>query len=84
MQEKLTPRELEVLQLIAQGKSTKEVACSLGITFKTAACHRQHIREKTGISNAVNLVLFAVRSGLVAEHPSSPICRERLAPNAGA
>src|SRR5215469_17262445 len=70
MQEKLTPRELEVLQLIVQGKTTKEVARLLGITFKTAACHRQRLREKTGTINAAALVLFAVQSGLVHEDRS--------------
>src|SRR5262249_59297590 len=45
----LSPREREVLQLIAEGKTTKEVAAKLFISFKTAESHRQHIMGKLGI-----------------------------------
>jgi DNA-binding CsgD family transcriptional regulator len=61
----LTHRELEVLRCIAQGCSTKQAAGNLGITFKTAACHRYRIMEKLGIHETASLVRYAIRSGLV-------------------
>jgi DNA-binding CsgD family transcriptional regulator len=61
----LTPREIEVLKLIATGLSTKEVSGSLGITFKTAACHRAHIMAKLDIHEVANLTRYAVRCGYV-------------------
>jgi DNA-binding CsgD family transcriptional regulator len=63
--EALTPREIEVLRLIAGGQSTKEVASTLGMSFKTAACHRYRIMDKLGIHDAVTLTHYAVRNGLV-------------------
>jgi DNA-binding NarL/FixJ family response regulator len=61
----LTPREAEVLKCIAEGQSTSELASKLGITFKTAACHRERIMQKTSAHNAVMLVRFAIRAGLI-------------------
>jgi DNA-binding CsgD family transcriptional regulator len=61
--ERLTPRELEVLKLIASGLSTKAIARSLGISFKTAACHRYRIREKLGIAEIANLTRYAIQNG---------------------
>jgi DNA-binding CsgD family transcriptional regulator len=63
--EALTPREIEVLRLIAEGHSTKEVAHTLGMSFKTAACHRYRVMDKLGIHDAVTLTHYAVRNGLV-------------------
>jgi DNA-binding NarL/FixJ family response regulator len=63
--DRLTRREVEVLTLIAKGNSTKELAFQLGITFKTAACHRYHIMEKLGVHETASLVLYAIRRGLV-------------------
>jgi DNA-binding NarL/FixJ family response regulator len=60
----LTPRELEVLRLVGQGKRTKEIAFLLGISFKTAVTHRAHIMEKLGIHEGPSLVRFAIRHGL--------------------
>jgi DNA-binding NarL/FixJ family response regulator len=54
-----------VLRLIAEGHSTKEIAFQLGISFKTAACHRCHIAEKLGTSNAALLARYAIRTGLI-------------------
>ena len=64
--EVLTKREVEVLRAIAQGHSTKQVAGLLGITFKTAACHRYRIMGKLGIHDAVSLVRYAIRNGLIS------------------
>ena len=64
--DRITRREVEVLALIARGHSTKQVAFELGITVKTAACHRYHIMEKLGVHETAGLVRYAIRSGLVA------------------
>ena len=61
----LTAREKEVLVLIADGCSTKEIAFRLGMSFKTAACHRYNIMSKLSVSNAPMLVRLAIRHGLV-------------------
>jgi len=61
----LTAREREVLQLVAEGKSTKEIAKLLGISFKTAESHRTRIMKKTNIHETAGLVRYAVRRGLI-------------------
>lgn len=61
----ITAREVEVLRLIAEGKSTKETAKTLGISVKTAESHRSHIMQKLEIHETASLVRYAIRSGLV-------------------
>jgi DNA-binding NarL/FixJ family response regulator len=61
----LTHREREVLQLVAEGKTTKEIASLLGVTFKTAESHRAHIMDKLNIHETAGLVRYAVRHGIV-------------------
>ena len=61
----LTHREREVLQLIAEGHSTKNVAQTLGITVKTAESHRSRIMLKLGIHATAGLVRYAVRRGII-------------------
>jgi two-component system response regulator NreC len=61
----LTTRERQVLQLIAEGKSTKEVAVVLGISVKTAESHRTRLMQKLDIHETASLVLYAVRRGIV-------------------
>jgi two-component system response regulator NreC len=61
----LTPREREVLQLVAAGKTTKEVAGLLGISVKTAESHRTHIMQKLDASNTAGVVRYAIRQGLI-------------------
>lgn len=63
--EPLTPRELDVLKCIAKGYSTKETAHRLGMSFKTAACHRYRLMDKLDIHDVANLVRYAIRQGLV-------------------
>ena len=63
--EQLTARELQVLQLVAEGKSTKEAAAILNITFKTAESHRTRIMEKLDIHETAGLVRYAIRRGLI-------------------
>ena len=64
--ERLTPREIQVLRLIAEGLSTKEIAHRLKITFKTAVSHRTHLLQKLGIHESATLVRLAIRAGLVS------------------
>jgi DNA-binding NarL/FixJ family response regulator len=63
--EHLTPRERQVLTLIAGGKKTKVLAYELGIAFKTAACHRTRIMSKLYAQNAADLTRAAIRMGLI-------------------
>ena len=62
----LTPREREVLQLLAEGKTNKEVAAALGIGLKTVETHRQNLMTKLGLHSVVDLVRYAIRNGIVA------------------
>jgi PAS domain S-box-containing protein len=61
----LTPREQQVLVLIADGKSTKEIAAVLGISYKTADSHRSRILEKLDVHETASMVRYAIRLGLV-------------------
>ena len=61
----LTPREIEVLSLIARGASTRQVARTLGITAKTAGTHIERIYTKTGVSTRPTATLFAMQHGLL-------------------
>ncbi len=63
--EALTPREVQVLKLIADGHSTKAVADMLGVSFKTAACHRSHLMAKVGVHETVSLLRWSIRQGIV-------------------
>ena len=63
--ERLTLREKEVFQLIAQGKSNKEIATLLGISVNTVAVHRAHVMETLGLHRAAEVVLYAVKKGLI-------------------
>jgi DNA-binding NarL/FixJ family response regulator len=62
----LTARELEVLALIAEGCTTKEIASRLGVSVKTVETHRRQIMEKTGIFSVVGLAKYALRLGLAS------------------
>jgi DNA-binding NarL/FixJ family response regulator len=63
---KLTAREKQVLQLIAQGRSNKEIASLLELSVNTVSVHRANLMEKMNIHRTAELVLFAIRKGLVA------------------
>jgi DNA-binding NarL/FixJ family response regulator len=63
--ESLTDREKQVLKLVAEGKSNKEVAEVLGISVKTAMTHREHVMEKLGVHNRTELVRFAIKRGVI-------------------
>ncbi|MEO8368426.1 MAG: response regulator transcription factor [Candidatus Solibacter sp.] len=62
----LTTRELEVLQLIVHGKSNKEIAAVLSLSANTIAVHRANIMQTLGIHNTAELVVYAIRQGLVS------------------
>lgn len=62
----LTPRQREILQLVAEGNTSKEIAERLGLSFKTVEAHRAQIMERLGVRDLAGLVRFAVRVGLVA------------------
>ena len=64
--ELLTPRQRQILQLIAEGHSTKETASRLNISIKTVESHRMLLMKRLGIHDVAGLTLFAVRAGLVA------------------
>ncbi|MEI8242499.1 MAG: response regulator transcription factor [bacterium] len=62
----LTVREREALQLIAEGKSTKEIADSLGVSVKTIETHRHNIMEKLNLHSVAELTKYAIREGLTS------------------
>jgi DNA-binding NarL/FixJ family response regulator len=61
----LTAREREVIQLVAEGKSSKEVACLLNLSTKTAETHRSNIMRKLGLHSVRDLVLYAVKNKII-------------------
>jgi two-component system response regulator NreC len=62
----LTSREQEILQLLAEGKVNKEVAAALNISPYTVETHRKHILEKLNLHNPAELILYAVRKGIIS------------------
>ena len=65
LRDPLTSREREVLQLVAEGKTTKEAASLLGVSVKTAEYHRNSVMQKLGIHETASLVRYAIRRGLI-------------------
>jgi DNA-binding NarL/FixJ family response regulator len=63
--ETLTSREKQVLKLVAEGHSNKEVADVLEISVKTAMTHREHLMQKLGVHNRTDLIRFAIRAGVI-------------------
>ena len=61
----LTSRERQVLQLVGEGKSSKEVATLLGISLKTAESHRTRLMQKLDIHETASLVRYAIRRGII-------------------
>jgi DNA-binding NarL/FixJ family response regulator len=64
--EGLTGRQREILQLVAEGRSTKEIASTLGLSVKTVETHRSRIMDRLGIRDVAGLVRLAIRTGLVS------------------
>jgi DNA-binding NarL/FixJ family response regulator len=67
----LTPREREVIQLLAEGKSSKEVAAVLNLSTKTAETHRSNIMRKLGFHSIRDLILYAVKNNIIQVQLSS-------------
>ena len=61
----LTTRELEILQLMGEGLTTKAIATKLNIAFKTAACHRSRVLQKLYVDSTVLAVRWAIKQGIV-------------------
>jgi DNA-binding NarL/FixJ family response regulator len=62
---RLSSRELEVLQLIAEGQPNKQVAVELGVSFKTIDKHRQHLMAKLNIHDVAGLTRYAIAEGII-------------------
>lgn len=65
-QHNLTERQLEILRLIVRGKSTREIACGLGLSIKTVETHRAQVMKRLQIHDVAGLVLFAVREQIIS------------------
>jgi DNA-binding NarL/FixJ family response regulator len=61
----LTDREQQVLRLIAEGKTTRQIAGSLGCTVKTAETHRTNFMRKLNLHSVTEVVLYAIRNGII-------------------
>jgi DNA-binding NarL/FixJ family response regulator len=64
-QDVLTPRQLEILKLLAEGRSSKEIGFTLGLSSKTVDVHRGRIMDRLGLRSLATLTLYAVRNGLL-------------------
>ncbi len=64
--EKLSEREREVLQLFAEGKTTREIAEKLFISIKTVGTHKQHIQEKLDLQSTTDMIKYALKNGLIS------------------
>ena len=61
----MTPRQREILQLIAEGRSKQDIAQMLGVSLKTVETHRDQMMERLGIYDVAGLVRYAIRTGIV-------------------
>jgi DNA-binding NarL/FixJ family response regulator len=62
----MTPRQKEIVQLLAEGRSNKEIACILALSEKTVEFHKHHIRESFNLHSTADIVLFALKQGLIS------------------
>jgi len=65
----LTPREVEVLKLVAEGRTNQEIANQLVLSVKTVQAHRANVMEKLGLHDITHLVRFAIRHELISSEP---------------
>ena len=70
---RLSSREVEVLQLIAEGQANKQVAAQLGVTFKTVDKHRQHLMSKLNIHDVAGLTRYAMAEGIIESNDWAPV-----------
>ncbi|MEO1574982.1 MAG: response regulator transcription factor, partial [Pseudomonadota bacterium] len=66
--ERLTPRQREILQLVVEGKKTREIAEILNVSVKTVETHRAQLMDRLGIHDVAGLVRYAIRNGLISSH----------------
>ena len=66
-----TPRELEIIRLLAEGKSNKEIATALGIAVRTVETHRARIMLKLGLHSLAELIHYAIRQGIISAPSAS-------------
>ena len=66
--ERLTPRQREVLQMVAEGNSSKEIARKLNLSVKTVDMHRSQLMTALDIHDIAGLVRYAIRTGLISPH----------------
>jgi len=76
LNEHLTPRQREVLQLVAEGKSGKEIAGALDISLKTVEFHKSSIMQELGIHTVAELTRYAIQHGIILPPPLDPPTRE--------
>ncbi len=69
----LTSRERQILQLLAEGQSNKDIANLLDLSPTTVICHRQHIFQKLGFHNVADLILYAIRKGIVSPDAAAKV-----------
>ena len=72
--ERLSSREVEVLQLIAEGVPSKTIALELGVSFKTVDKHRQNLMDKLGIHDAAGLTRYAIAEGIIESNVRGTFC----------
>jgi DNA-binding NarL/FixJ family response regulator len=70
---RLTSREVEILQLVAEGKANKQTAAELGISIKTVEKHRQNLMSKLGIHDTAGLTRYAVAAGIIESVRRAPV-----------
>ncbi len=75
--EPLSPRESEVLQLVAEGKANKEMAATMGIAIKTVEKHREHLMRKLGIHDTAGLTRYAIGAGVIESNIQVTIIQPR-------
>ena len=75
---RLTSREVEVLQLVAEGYANKQIADLLGLSIKTVEKHRQELMNKLGIHDTASLTRYAVAQGIVSA-PTNPVAEPATA-----
>lgn len=71
--DELTPREIDILEQVVEGKTNKEIALSLNISENTVKIHLRNILEKLHLQNRIQAAVYAVRQGLVEEPPDRPV-----------
>lgn len=79
---RLSAREREVVLLVSQGKTSREIASLLGVTIKTAECHRSNVMLKLRVHSTVELVMYAIRNDIIPVRPPTlmfPIPAQEIA-----